>query len=56
MVMLLRPLTPHEAEAVQNAARIVLACYDAALADPKVICPTPLHAALLRLRSAMEGK
>jgi hypothetical protein len=42
--------------ATAEAARIVLDCYDKALADPQVKISTLLHAALLNLRKAMEAK
>lgn len=54
MALLQRPLTQDEAEALQEAARIALDCYDTANTDPKVVIPTPLHAALFKLKQAME--
>ena len=54
--MLHRALTPAEQEAVNEAARIALATYEAALADPKVVLPTAMHLAFLTLRRALEGK
>lgn len=56
MAVLMRPLTVQELEAVAEAARIAIGTYDAACADPKVVITTPMHAAMLRLRNAMEGK
>lgn len=54
--MLRRPLTPEQQQAVLEAAHIVLDCYHASQADPKVVMPTPLHGALFRLKQAMEGR
>jgi hypothetical protein len=56
MAHLLRPLTPEQLEAMQDAARIALDCYDSACSDAKVIIPTPLHAAMFKLKQIMEGK
>jgi hypothetical protein len=50
------PLTEQPTEGLREAARIAIDCYETALADPKVLIPTPLHAAMHRLKLAMEPK
>lgn len=50
------PLTLEQQEAALEAARIVLQTYDVACSDPKVVISTPLHAAMFRLKQAMEPK
>ena len=56
MALLSRPLTEQEKDEALEAARIALQTYDAACADPKVVITTPLHAAMFRLKQAMEPK
>lgn len=51
---LMRPLTLQEAEELRDSARIALDCYSTALADPKVVIPTPLHAAMHKLKIVMD--
>ena len=38
------------------AASVTVGYYDKACADPKVVIPTALHAAILHLRQKLEGK
>lgn len=56
MALLLRPLTPAEQEAVVEASRLALDCYNAACADPKFVAPSYLHAAFLKIKSSLEAK
>ena len=41
---------------VIEAARATVVCYDSAIADPRAVIPTPLHAAIFNLRQKLEGK
>lgn len=54
MALLGVPVTPSEEQELKEAARLALVCYESAIADPKVVIPTPLHAAFLRLKHLME--
>ena len=49
-------LTEQQLREVAVAASVAVACYDTACADPKHVIPTPLHAAMFRLKQAMEPK